>query len=138
MNFIRITVNQYTFKARLQTELAPTTCAAFVKLLPFKQTLIQARWSGQSAWIPLGEMKLDVLAENQTSTPEPGEILFYPGGISETEILFPYGKTVFACKDGVIAGNLFLKITEGLEQLESIGELVLWKGAQDIVFEVCE
>ena len=124
------------FIAKPQYDLAPKTCSEFLKLLPFNQKIIQARWSGQSAWIPLGEMKLDVPAENQTMTPKPGEILFYPGGISETEILFPYGKTIFACKDGPLEGNSFLKIFRGNENLESLGELVLWKGAQDIVFEL--
>lgn len=136
--YIKIKVATFEFLAELQTELAPKTCSEFVKLLPFRQKIIQARWSGQSAWIPLGEMKLDVAAENQTKTPRPGEILFYPGGISETEILFPYGKTIFACKDGELQGNLFLKIIEGNENLSELGELVLWKGAQDIVFEKFE
>ena len=135
MSLIKIQVATYTFKAELQTELAPQTCSEFLKLLPLKQKIIQARWSGQSAWIPLGDLKLNVSLENETNTPAPGEILFYPGGISETEILFPYGKTIFACKDGVITGNSFLKIIEGHDQLSELGEVILWKGAQDILFE---
>ena len=135
MSLIKIQVATYTFKAKLLTELAPQTCREFLKLLPFKQKIIQARWSGQSAWIPLGDLKLNVTLENETSHPTAGEILFYPGGISETEILFPYGKTIFACKDGIIAGNPFLKIIEGHEKLSELGELILWQGAQDILFE---
>ena len=34
--------------------------------------------------------------ENATSYPAPGQVLWYPGGISETELLFPYGGTLFA------------------------------------------
>ena len=50
------------------------------------------RWSGESAWIPLGELDIGLAApENHTSHPAPGEVLLYPGGLSETEILFPYG-----------------------------------------------
>ena len=135
MTKIKITVGTYFLTGELQKKLAPKTCSEFLKLLPFKQKLIQARWSGQSAWIPLGDLQLDVGPENQTSTPAPGEILFYPAGISETEILFPYGKTVFACKDGIIAGNYFLKIIDGHQFLEKIGELVLWNGAQTIIFD---
>ena len=135
MSLIKIQVATYTFKAKLLTELAPQTCREFLKLLPFKQKIIQARWSGQSAWIPLGDLKLNVTLENETSHPTAGEILFYPGGISETEILFPYGKTIFACKDGVISGNSFLKIIEGHEKLSELVELILWQGAQDILFE---
>ena len=34
---------------------APRTCAAFQAMLPFRNRLVQARWSGEAAWIPLGE-----------------------------------------------------------------------------------
>jgi hypothetical protein len=73
--------------------------------------------------------------EHHTSHPAPGEILLYPGGYSETEILFPYGGTLFASIVGQLAGNHFLTVTEGVEHLRDLGELTLWKGAQDIVFD---
>lgn len=136
---IRITVgDDLVFLARFEEEQAPRTCAEFAKLLPYRQKVIQARWSGESAWIPLGEFKLDVTWENATSYPGAGEILFYPGGYSETEILFPYGHTCFASKLGQLAGNHFLTIVEGKEQLREVGRRVLWQGAQDIVFERAE
>lgn len=135
MTSIKISAGPFTFTAELQEAQAPKTCAAFLGLLPYRQKLIQARWSGESAWIPLGDFQLDVGAENQKTHPAPGELLFYPKGISETEILFPYGKTVFACKFGPLAGNSFLIIRDSAEQLEELGRLVLWQGAQDIVFE---
>lgn len=113
---------------------APRTTAAFRALLPYRQKLIQARWSGEAAWIPLGEFRLEVGYENHTSHPAPGHILFYPGGYSETEILFPYGGCCFASKMGQLAGNHFLTVCEGLELLPEIGRRVLWEGAQDIVF----
>jgi hypothetical protein len=136
---IRITVgHDLVFLAKLEEDAAPKTCAEFAKLLPYRQKLIQARWSGESAWIPLGEFKLDVSWENATSYPGAGEILFYPGGFSETEILFPYGRTCFASTMGQLAGNHFLTIVEGKEQLKEVGRRVLWEGAQDIVFERVE
>jgi hypothetical protein len=73
--------------------------------------------------------------EDPTSYPAPGEILLYPGGYSETEILLPYGSTHFASKLGQLAGNHFLTVTEGRENLRPLGEMTLWEGAQDIVFE---
>ena len=103
-------------------------------MLPFKTRIIQARWSGEAAWIPFGELDLDIGYENPTSHPAPGELLLYPGGISETEILFPYGSTLFASKVGQLAGNHFATIIEGGERLKDLGELVLWKGAQEITF----
>jgi hypothetical protein len=39
------------------------------------------------------------------SYPGAGELLFYPGGPSEVEILFPYGATCFASKMGQLAGT---------------------------------
>ena len=132
---ICITVASLIFVARLEANDAPRTCAEFGKLLPYRQKLIQARWSGEAGWIPLGDFKLDVGFEHHTSYPAPGEILFYPGGYSETEILFPYGATHFASKLGQLAGNHFATIIEGREQLREVGRLLLWHGAQDILFE---
>lgn len=132
---VHITVGTLTFLARWESEAAPRTCAAVARLLPLRGKLIQARWSGEAAWVPLGDLDLGVGFENHTSHPAPGEILFYPGGFSETEILFPYGGTLFASKMGQLAGNHFLTIVEGRERLKEVGRLVLWEGAQDIIFE---
>lgn len=132
---LRITVGPFAFVARLEEAAAPRTCEAFARLLPFRNRLIQARWSGESAWIPLGDFQVGVGFENATSYPAPGQILLYPGGYSETEILFPYGATCFASKLGQLAGNHFLTIVEGAEQLPDLGRRVLWEGAQEIVFD---
>ena len=103
-------------------------------MLPLEAQIIQARWSGEAAWIPFGELNLDIGYENHTSHPAPGELLLYPGGISETEILFPYGATLFASKMGQLAGNHFATIYVGNERLKELGDLVLKKGAQEISF----
>ena len=131
---IEIVAADYRFRARLEQETAPATVAAFRRLLPLESRLIQARWSGQAAWIPFGELDVGIGPENATSYPAPGEILLYPGGLSETEILFPYGPTCFASKAGQLAGNHFLTIVQGLEGLHDLGERVLWEGAQPITF----
>jgi hypothetical protein len=132
---LRITAGPFVYTARMEQENAPETCAAFAKLLPYRQKIIHARWSCEACWIPLGEFQLGVGFENHTSHPSRGDILFYPGGYSETEILFPYGSACFASKMGQLAGNHFLTIVEGREQLADMGRLVLWQGAQDILFE---
>lgn len=130
--------NHLTFTAKWEEASAPESCAAFAALLPFQNKLIQARWSGESAWIPLGDFNIGVGFENATSYPAPGDVLLYPGGFSETEILFPYGATCFASKLGQLAGNHFLTIVEGREQLKELGRRVVWEGAQDILFERTE
>jgi hypothetical protein len=132
---LRITVGDLVFAGEFVKD-APLTVEAFKQVLPFGQRLIQARWSGESAWIPLGDYKLGVGFENATCYPAPGEILFYPGGYSETEILFPYGRTNFASTMGQLAGNHFITITEGRDQLKEVGRRVVWEGAQSILFEL--
>ena len=135
MSMVHIMAGPFELRARFEEERAPRTCAAFKALLPFRNKIIQARWSGEAAWIPLGDFQVGVGFENHTSHPAPGEILLYPGGYSETEILFPYGATMFASKLGQLAGNHFLTVVEDRARLRALGRLVLWEGAQDIAFE---
>jgi hypothetical protein len=134
MERIRIKAAQFEFIARLESERAPQTCAKFRAMLPYKERIIHVRWSGEGCWIPLGDLDLGLKYENHTSYPAPGEIILYPGGISETEILLAYGNVHFASKVGQLAGNHFLTVIEGGDQLRQLGECVLWQGAQDILF----
>jgi hypothetical protein len=133
---LTVTAGPYTFGARLEEELAPRTCEAFKRMLPFESRIIHARWSGEAAWIPLGDLDVGVGHENATSFPAPGEVLLYPPGLSECEILFPYGANRFYSKVGELAGNHFLTLTDGLDHLRDLGELVLWQGAKEIVFDL--
>ncbi len=109
------------FEARLEDKNAPKTVAVVRKMLPLRTKVIHCRWSGESTWIPMGDLRLGLEFENHTSHPAPGMLLLYPGGISETEMLFPYGSTMFAVK--------------GQEHLSELGWRTLWQGAQDIVME---
>jgi hypothetical protein len=138
MTTLRITAGPYEFEARMQEENAPRTCAKFLTLLPYRERIIHVRWSGEGCWIPLGDLDLGLGYENHTSYPAPGEFILYPGGISETEILLAYGGVHFASKVGQLAGNHFLTITKGRENLVALGKLTLWKGAQNISFERVE
>jgi len=135
MSKLKITAGPFTFGARLETEAAPKTCAAFLKHMPFKSQVVHVRWSGEAVWIPLGDRDFGVTYENHTSYPAPGQIILYPGGISETEILLAYGGVHFASKMGQLAGNHFITLTSGLENLATLGKSVLWKGALPIRFE---
>ncbi|HTS74102.1 MAG TPA: DUF3830 family protein [Gaiellaceae bacterium] len=132
---LEISVGELLFPARLEEDAAPWTVAAFRRLLPLESQIIHARWSGEACWIPFGELELGLSPENATCYPAPGEILLYPGGVSETEILFPYGPTSFASKAGALAGNHFATVVEGLERLPEMGRRALWQGAQEIRLE---
>lgn len=135
MDLLKITAGPYTFKARFERDNAPKSCAAFEKALPFVSQIVHVRWSGEGVWIPLGDLDFGVGYENATSHPAPGHFLLYPAGISETEIILAYGGVAFASKAGPLAGNHFLTIVEGQENLVALGKMTLWKGAQDIRFE---
>jgi len=137
---IRITAGGHRFLAETHPD-APQTVAAFLRLLPYRQKLIHVRWSGEGCWVPLGEFALEndgrkVGFENHTSHPSVGDILFYPGGYSETEIILAYGSCSFSSKMGQLAGNHFLTIVEGRENLRALGVRTLWEGAQDVAFEL--
>ena len=115
--------------------LAPKTCAAFKQHLTFKSRIIHVRWSGEGVWMPLGDLDFGVGFENNTCYPGPGQIILYPGGVSETEILLAYGNVNFASKAGQLSGNHFMTITSGFENLYPLGQKVLWEGAQDVLIE---
>jgi hypothetical protein len=132
---IEISVAGFRFAALFEEDDAPATVAAFRAMLPLRTRIIHARWSGEAAWIPWGDLDVGLGPENATRYPSPGELLFYPGGVSETELLFPYGHAAFGSKAGPLAGNHFATIVEGGERLRELGKLVLWEGAQEISFE---
>jgi Protein of unknown function (DUF3830) len=131
---VLIAVGTFAFRARFERDAAPLTCARFESMLPYRERLIHVRWSGEACWIPLGGLDLGLGYESATSYPAPGQLLFHPGGISETEILLAYGSVRFASKVGQLAGNHFLTIVEGVEYLPELGRLTLWQGAQPIEF----
>ena len=134
MRILKIQAGPFAFKARLELEQAPKTCARFLELLPFRNKTIHTRWSGEAIWVPMGDFDTKLDFENHTCHPSRGDILLYPGGFSETEIIFAYGSASFASKMGDLAGNHFLTVVEGQENLYALGHLVLWEGAQDIEF----
>jgi hypothetical protein len=129
---LEIVSGDFRFVARIEEDAAPETVAAFRRLLPVDSRVIHVRWSGESMWIPFGELDVGIGPENATSYPAPGELLLYPGGVSETELLFPYGACCFASKAGQLAGNHFATVVEGGERLRELGVKCLWEGAQQI------
>ena len=99
--------------AAWEEEKAPKSCAAIRRLLPLRDRLMQARWSGEAAWISIAHLELDIEFENHTIYPSKGELLVYPGFISVKEILIPYGASVFGSRMGLLPGNHFATIVSG-------------------------
>lgn len=132
MGKLKIIIGPYQFTAKLHEEEAPETCKKVLEKLPLRGKTVQARWSGEACWFQMDAFGIEVPFENHTSHPSKGELLYYPGGMSEKEILIPYGSVCFASKMGQLAGNHFATIVEGVEMLSEMGLKVLWEGAQDI------
>ena len=131
---LRLSAGGVEFVERREAEAATSTVDACRRILPLESRIIHVRWSGEAGWIPFGDLDLGLGPENATCYPNPGEIVLYPGGISETEILLAYGYVSFASKAGALAGNHFATIVEGGENLRPLGTKFLWEGAQDIAF----
>ena len=133
---MNIEIDGYKFDAVFEEINSPNTCEVFRKVIPFEAQVVHVRWSGEGMWIPLGEMDFAVKLEDATSYPTPGQVLLYPKGKSETEILIAYGSVHFASKAGTLAGNHFATITSDLEKLKEIGVSTLWEGSKSILFSI--
>jgi Protein of unknown function (DUF3830) len=131
---LEISAAGFAFRARLEEDAAPATVAAFRGLLPLDSQIIHVRWSGEGGWIPMGDLDLGIGPENATSYPSSGELILYPGRVSETELMLAYGYVAFASKAGALAGNHFATVVEGGENLRELGRRMLWEGAQEIRF----
>lgn len=136
MTKLLVTAGPFQFDAKLEVDAAPKTSAAFLQHIPFVSKLVHVRWSGEGIWMPLGDFDFGIGYENHTSYPAPGQMILYPGGISETEILLAYGGVHFSSKMGQLAGNHFITLTSGLENLYQLGRKVLWEGVQDVRIEL--
>ena len=131
-----IEINGFKFSAVFEEEKSPKSCESFRQSMPFESEVVHVRWSGEGMWIPLGDKDFNIGYEDATSYPSPGQILLYPKGKSETEILIAYGNVQFASKAGQLAGNHFATITSDLEKLRDIGVSTLWEGAKNIRFSL--
>jgi hypothetical protein len=134
LDHLTVTVGPFSFIGKLELENAPKTCAKILEWLPLENQVIQARWSGEAVWVPLDGVETGLDFENHTCHPSRGDILIYPGGYTDAEILIPYGNAHFGSKMGELAGNHFLTIVSGQEHLAAMGRKVLWEGAQPISF----
>ena len=56
---LAIRAGNLNFSARWETE-APRTIAVIRGLLPIRAQLIHCRWSGESTWIPFGDLRPDL------------------------------------------------------------------------------
>ena len=128
---VQLNVGALSFTGRLEAQAAPKSVAWLAQRLPFDGILLHARWSGEAAWMPLGlELKLE--PENAMAYPHPGQLLLYAGGVSEPELLIPYGACAFASRAGSLAGNHVITLEGDITHLRGLGEALLHHGAQPL------
>ena len=79
MSDLKITAGPFSFTGALERERAPKTVAAFEALLPFHSKIIHVRWSGESAWIPLGDLDIGLDRPSRrtrpATPPRPGAVV---------------------------------------------------------------
>ena len=128
---VKLIVGGLTFNGRLEAQAAPESVAWLAQRLPLDGILLQARWSGEAGWMPLGiELKLD--PENAMTYAHPGQVLLYAGGDSEPELLVPYGACEFASRAGALAGNHVITLEGDITHLRVLGETLQHRGAQSL------
>jgi hypothetical protein len=130
-----VSIGGERFEAVLEDQVAPKSCEWLLRQLPYRSKLIHVRWSGEACWVPMGDLQVEVPPEEATRHPRPGQLILYPGGISETELQLAYGAVAFASKAGPLAGNPLLTVTGDLDRLAEIGRAILWEGAREFLVE---
>lgn len=131
MQRFNIEIGGMKFVAVAQTEKAPKTCEALTKLTPITGEVMHARYAGEAMFLTMSNPPT-IEYENHTSYASKGDILFYPGAIHAKGILVSYGAAMFQSKVGLLAGNHFASITEGLDHLPELGMKLLREGAKPI------
>lgn len=113
---------------------APQTCAAFDAALPFSNSFMHARVSGQEIWID-DAPGLDVIQENASVFTEPGEVVIGPLKPARAMtakcmgIYYGPGKGLDCC-------NIFARVwPEDAALLEQLGNRVWKEGVQELRFE---
>jgi hypothetical protein len=128
---VLLAVGPYQFVGALELTTAPVSAAWLINQFPLKGTLQHACWSGEAAWLPLSGAP-QLVPENATAHPRPGQILLYAGITSHAELFIPYGACAFASKAGTLAGSPVITLDGSLEDLPALGSLLMAKGAQSL------
>lgn len=133
-HFIIKTQNGQIIRFQLYLTEAPVTTQTFLKTLPFKKTFFHAQTSGQEIWTDDAPL-LDIIQENATVFPEPGEIVIGPKNPKRNPVAGCMG-IFYGEGKGLDCSNVFGKIfEEDLPLMVVLGNDVWKKGEQELLFE---
>ena len=121
------------FQAELLEDLAPKTCRAFWDLLPLRQKVGHAKFSGHVLYIFPG-MDIVEMENSRCIGVLPGEILFNPHVTNQPahpkEMMIVYGPALPRDAFGYAPSNLFARISADIEELKKIGKRIDEEGRE--------
>ncbi len=136
MTTIPVVIGPLKFILQMEEADSPKTCHFIRQLLPFQTHAIQALWCGEAIWIPLlNSQDVPFHDENGTSMPNRGELLFCSDSSGKSGLLFSYGSSRFMGSFGILRGNHCLTVISGENNLQVLGNNILWQGAQRVFFD---
>ena len=127
---------QLPLRRALEEDAAPKTIAALRTLLPLRSQLVQARWSGESAWVPMGfELELGHRARERQQLPGRRRAPPLPRRALGGRDPLPVRRDLLRQQDGPAGRKPLRDDRRGSRSSSELGRVVLWEGAQPIVFE---
>lgn len=121
------------FQAELIEDLAPKTSRAFWDLLPLRQKVGHAKFSGHVLYIFPG-MDIADMENSRCIGVLPGEILFNPHVTNQPphpkEMMIVYGPALLRDAFGYAPSNLFARITANVDELMKVGKRIDEEGRE--------
>ena len=128
------TVSGMVIRFRYYLDEAPITSEAFHAQLPYSQTFMHARNSGEEVWTDKAP-PLHIPQENASVFCLPGEVGISPVTPIRVKTAGMMG-VYYGNGKGLDATNIFAKVhDEDMEKLKELGEQIWRKGQQILTFE---
>lgn len=129
------------FTAKLFTDLAPTTVAYVLELLPLEATAYHTRWCGREVYIPIKENKKPVPPENQTIQTNTGDVVFWQewgkGKKTLQTISVYYGPELVRDHRGFLPVNVFGRVPQNQwRNIETIGLRIWQQGIERVRIDI--
>ena len=128
------TVSGIVIRFRYYLDEAPATSKAFHAQLPYSQTFIHARTSGEEFWTDKAQ-QLNIPQENASVFCLAGEVGISPIVPARVKTAGMMG-IYYGDGKGLDATNIFAKVfDEDMEKLKELGDQIWHQGEQIITFE---
>lgn len=121
----------------LHEDLAPETCKAIRKALPFDGQALHAKWGGNEIWASLPQLNVSK-SENESVFAAPGEVMLVRPAPGAFDLAIFYGKGWCFGPSGFTPGNHFATIVENLMEFAKTCQELLIKGSQKISVKIEE